>query len=148
MGRIVRIGGRFYDLGTSNKSFLQVAKDLKKLGVKNCYFMLEIKDYTLVNVNPFSIDEKTGKPNLTKDQVSRILTECKVNPWYFLREIVRITESGSSSGVPYKANRGNIAQAWCTLHNLDSWLCLPRRICCLYTWRHVYQTPLIAGNSR
>lgn len=125
--RIVRYKGHFYDMGTSNKSFLQVASDLKKLGVENCYFMLEIFDYTLVNVNPHVIDEKTGKTILTKDQISRVLTECARNPWYFLREIVRITESGSSTGVPYIANRGNIAQAWCILHNLDSWLCLPRQ---------------------
>lgn len=134
MARIIRLNGRFYDLGTSNLSFRQLSVDLKTLGVKNCYFMLEIIDYTLVNVNPFAVDEKTGKTTLTRDQVSRILTECKRNPWYFLREIVRITESGSSDGVPYRANRGNIAQAWCILHNLDSWLCLPRRDCCLYTW--------------
>ena len=45
--RIKRIKNRYYDTGTKNKSFLQVAKDLNKLGIKNYYFMLEIKDYTL-----------------------------------------------------------------------------------------------------
>ena len=50
--RIMCINGRFYDTGTSNKSFLQVAKDLKTLGVKNWYFMLEIKDPALINGNP------------------------------------------------------------------------------------------------
>ena len=42
--RIKRIKGRYYDTGTKNKSFLQVAKDLKQLGIKNYYFMLEIRD--------------------------------------------------------------------------------------------------------
>ena len=42
--RIITIKGKFYDTGTSNKSFLQVAKDLKALGVKEWYFMVEIKD--------------------------------------------------------------------------------------------------------
>ena len=41
-GRIAHIGDKYYDLGTGNKSFLQVAKDLKTLGIKNYYFMLEI----------------------------------------------------------------------------------------------------------
>ena len=88
--------------------------------------MLEIKDPTLINVDPFAIDEKTGKTSLTKDQVSRIMIECRNNPWYYLREIARIPDPGGTS-VPYLANRGNIAQAWCIWKGLDSWLCLPRR---------------------
>ena len=48
------------------------------------------------------------------------------NPWYFLREIARIPDQGGSP-VRYKANRGNIAQAWCITKGLDSWLCLPRQ---------------------
>lgn len=117
--RIKRIKNRYYDTGTKNKSFLQVAKDLNKLGIKNYYFMLEIKDYTLVDVDPYS-------PNLTQDQVSRIMTECTRNIWYYLREICRIPSQGGV-GVSFKANRGNIAQTWCVLHGIDSWLCLPRQ---------------------
>ena len=117
--RIKRIKNRYYDTGTKNKSILQVAKDLNKLGIKNYYFMLEIKDYTLVDVDPYS-------PNLTQDQVSRIMTECTRNIWYYLREICRIPSQGGV-GVSFKANRGNIAQTWCVLHGIDSWLCLPRQ---------------------
>ena len=117
--RIKRIKNKFYDTGTSNKSFLQVAKDLKQLGIKNYYFMLEIYDYSLVDIDPYS-------PNLTMDQISRIMNECTRNIWYYLREICRIPSQGGV-GVPYKANRGNIAQTWCILHGIDSWLCLPRQ---------------------
>lgn len=117
--RIKRINGKFYDTGTSNKSFLQVAKDLKSLGIKNFYFMLEIRDYTLIDVDPFS-------PNLTLDQISRIMNECTTNVWYYLREVARIPNQGGPP-VPFKANRGNIAQTWCLLHGIDSWLCLPRQ---------------------
>jgi len=81
--------------------------------------MLEIYDYSLVDVDPYS-------PDLTRDQVSRIMNECTRNMWYYLREICRIPMQGGV-GVPYKANRGNIAQAWCTLHGIDSWLTLPRQ---------------------
>lgn len=117
--RIKKLKGKFYDTGTKNKSFLQVAKDLKSLGIKNYYFMLEIKDPYLINIDPYS-------PNLTQDDVSRITTECVKNIWYYLREVCRIPSPG---GIPvhYIANRGNIAQTWCTLHGIDSWLCLPRR---------------------
>lgn len=126
MARIIKIKGKYYDTGTSNKSFLQVAKDLKTAGVKNWYFMLEIKDPYLVNVNPFAVD-KDGKSTCTKDQVDRITAECIHNFWYYLREISRIPTAGIDGGIPYIANRGNIAQAWCLLHGIDSWLCLPRQ---------------------
>lgn len=136
--RIKRLGKKFYDTGTTNKSFLQVAKDLKSLGVKNYYFMLEIKDYSLVGVDPFS-------PNLTRDDISRIITECTRNIWYYLREVCRIPSQGGIP-VPFKANRGNIAQTWCIIHGIDSWLCLPRQqgktqsILAVFAWAYSFGT--------
>ena len=124
--RIVRIQGHLIDLGTSNKSFLQVAKDLKSFGIKNWWFMLEIFDPSLVSIDPYAINKLTGEPNLSKDQVARITYEIVRNPWYYLREISRIPDQGGVS-IPYKANRGNIAQAWCFVHGVDSWLNLPRQ---------------------
>ena len=136
--RIKRIGNKYYDTGTSNKSFLQVAKDLKSLGIHNYYFMLEIYDYSLVNIDPYA-------ENLTRDQISRIMTECTRNPWYYLREVCRIPDQGGV-GIPFKANRGNIAQTWLTLHGIDSWLCLPRQqgktisFLCLLSWAYSFGT--------
>lgn len=136
--RIKRIGNKFYDVGTANKSFLQVAKDLKSLEIHNYYFMLEIYDYSLVNIDPYA-------GNLTKDQISRIMTECTRNPWYYLREVCRIPDQGGV-GIPFKANRGNIAQTWLTLHGIDSWLCLPRQqgktisFLCLISWAYSFGT--------
>jgi hypothetical protein len=124
-GRIARINNHLIDLGTQNKSFLQVAQDLKTLGRKNWYFMLEIYDYSLVNIDPYALDSN-GHTSLSQDQVTRIMTECMRNPWYYLRELCRIPDPGGTA-VPYIANRGNIAQAWCIFHGLDSWLCLPRQ---------------------
>lgn len=136
--RIKRIGNHYYDTGTSNRSFLQVAKDLKQLGVKNYFFMLEVYDYSLVTVDPYA-------ENLTRDQISRIMTECTRNPWYYLREVCRIPDQGGV-GIPFKANRGNIAQTWLTLHGIDSWLCLPRQqgktisFLCLLSWAYSFGT--------
>lgn len=136
--RIKRIGNKFYDVGTANKSFLQVAKDLKSLGIHNYYFMLEIYDYNLVSIDPHA-------ENLTRDQISRIMTECTRNPWYYLREVCRIPDQGGV-GIPFKANRGNIAQTWLTLHGIDSWLCLPRQqgktisFLCLLAWAYSFGT--------
>ena len=124
--RIISKNGKFYDTGTKNKSFIQVAKDLRSLGVQNWYFMLEIKDPTLINVDPYA-EDGNGHTTLTKDQISRINLECLNNMWYYLREIARIPAAGNPRGIPYKANRGNIAQAWTLLNGIDSWLCLPRQ---------------------
>lgn len=66
--RIQKIKGKFYDTGTTNKSFLLVASDLKRLGIKNFYFMLEIRDPSIVGVNPYD-------PNLNMDQIARIINE-------------------------------------------------------------------------
>lgn len=116
---VVRKGNKYYHIGTKNKSFLEVSRDLKELGIKNHYFMLELKNPNVANLDPYS-------DNLTIEQISDIINECMVNPWYYLREVARIPTDG---GVPirYKANRGNIAQAWCLLHGVDSWLVLPRQ---------------------
>ena len=128
--RIICVKGRFYDTGTSNKSFLQVAMDLKTLGVREWYFMLEIKDPSLINVDPFAVREGTDEPTLTKDQISRITIECVHNIWYYLREVVRIPDQGSTSGgARYRLDRGNLALNYCMMLNLNVFIEEPRRIC-------------------
>lgn len=117
--RIYRIHNKFYDFGTSNQSFRQLAKDLKIVGVKNFYFMLEVKDHTVAYIDPYSAV-------LSKDAISRVVFECRRNMWYYIREVARIPEQGGTSS-PYLANRGNIAQAWCFLNGIDSYLNLPRQ---------------------
>lgn len=124
-GRIARVRDKLYDIGTSNKSFLKVAKDLQTVGIKNALFMLEIKDPAIISINPHASD-KDGHTTLSRDQIGRVMTECARNPWYFLREVVRIPDQGGTS-VVYRANRGNIAQAFCIWKGYDSWLCLPRQ---------------------
>lgn len=124
--RIISYNGRYYDFGTQNTSFLNVAKDLRTREIKNWYFMLEIKDPSLIHIDPYAVDSN-GETTLTKDQIMRITTECLHNMWYYLREIARIPTPGITGGIPYIANRGNIAQAWCLLRGIDSWLCLPRQ---------------------
>lgn len=123
--RLFRSGDKLYDLGTPNKSFIKVALTLKKLGIKKWYFMLEIRDPNLINVNPYATDQY-GNITLSEDQITRITLEIARNPWYYLREVIRIPDPGGNP-VPYNANRGNIAQAWCALHGVDSWLNLPRQ---------------------
>lgn len=118
-----------YDLDTTNISFLQTAADLKKVGVENNMFFLALYDKSLLGVDPFS-------QGLSRDMIERISLECIRNPWYFLRECVRIPEQGGAvgpgSGSPFILHRGNLAASYCFFNNVDFYLVIPRQ--CFKTW--------------
>ena len=113
-----------YDVNTTNLSFLQTASDLKRLGIKNNMFFLKLYDRSLLGVNPFA-------PNLSNELIDRIALECMMNPWYFLRECVRIPEQGGAtgpgSGSPFLLHRGNLAAAYCFFNSVDFYLVIPRQ---------------------
>lgn len=110
----------YYDTDTKNLSFIQTAMDLKNLGIKNNIFFLALYDRELVGVDPYS-------SLLSANMKVRIVTECIVNPWYYLREVARIPDQGGT-GIPFQLNRGNLASAWCFIHSIDHYLCIPRQI--------------------
>lgn len=103
------------DLQTTNTSFLKTAEVFKKMGVKNCYFHLQLNNPSLVGVDPYD-------PNLTDDQKVMIFNECRVNLWYFLREVCRL-----GGGRRFIGNRANISFAWCWLNHLTTMLIMPRQ---------------------
>lgn len=109
-----------YDMNTKNLSFIQTAIDLHRLGVKNNRFFLMLYNEDLVGVDPHS-------PFLTEQQMFDVINECYINPWYFLREVVRIPDQGGS-GIAYQLNRGNLASTFLYLLNVDHYLVLPRQI--------------------
>ena len=109
-----------YDVDTKNISFLQTAMDLKKLGIEKNIFFLKLYDVSLRGIDPYS-------PFLTEDQIIRIINECVVNPWYFLREICLIPDQGGK-GIPYQLNRANLAATWCFLNGIDFYEVIPRQI--------------------
>lgn len=102
---------------TTNLSFLKLYHILTELGIKNSTFFLTLYDRSLLDVDPF--DE-----NLTDEQISRIIYECTINPWYFLREAVRVPASGISK---FEIHRGNLALIWAVLNNIDVYNILPRQ---------------------
>lgn len=107
------------DTKTTNISFKQTAADLHRLGVKNNLFMLRLYDKTLQGVDPFS-------PLLTQDMVMRIINECIINPWYYLREIARIPEQGGTS-IPFQLHRGNLAVVFLFINGIDNYITIPRQ---------------------
>ena len=131
----------FYDTETNNLSFLQVASDLKKLGIKNNMFFLRLYDKGLQGIDPH------GPITVMSNELcQRIMAECIRNPWYYLREVCRIPDQGNSNGIPYKLNRANLAATWCFVNNIDHYLTIPRQvgktqsIIANLTWAYLFGT--------
>jgi hypothetical protein len=121
MSNIVKIGDKYYDFATRNQSFLLTAKELKTVGIKNYYFMLEVKhpEFGVQDLDPYD-------KNLTAEDIGRIITECKHNPWYFFREVARVPVPGAGN-VPAILLRPSAAAIWCFMNSVDFLLCQPRQ---------------------
>ena len=121
MSDIRRIGDRYYDFGTKNSSFLLTAQELKILGIKNWYFMLEVKHPNLgvQDIDPYAKD-------ISKEDIARICIECKQNPWFFFREVAKVPVRGSGNKMPI-LSRASLALIWCFIHSVDVILCQPRQ---------------------
>lgn len=111
----------YYQMSTSNTSFLNMHHYLKAIGIKNNRFMLVLYDPDLAGVDPYD-------PNLSLAIKTKILKEVQRNYWYFLREVVRVPSSGSPQGIRYELNRGNLAYNFCTMYNLNTFFEMPRQV--------------------
>lgn len=100
---------------TKNESYLKLAGTYYAMGIKNYAFMLALHDQSLKDVDPFS-------PLLTELEMIKIAIECKINPWYYFREIAKVPARSGSDAVPLLANRGNIALYWCFFNHVMTYL--------------------------
>lgn len=124
-----------YHWSTQNKSFLDMHYFLKMKGIKNNAFFLALYDKDLEYIDP-------RDPRLNTFLKQKVLRECQFNYWYFLREIVRIPDTGGAinSGVMYKLDRGNLALNFGFTLNWNMFLELPRQFgkttsaLCWYLW--------------
>lgn len=120
-----------YQYNTKNTSFLKMYKILSDFGIENNAFFLELKDESLIDVDPLD-------PNLDKNTKLRVINEVMNNPWYYLREVVRIPTAGEKR--MFELTRGTLAICWSVLNNLSSFVVLPRQcyktytICGVYSW--------------
>ena len=110
----------YYHHSTSNKSFIDMALYLKDRGVQHYEFMLLLLDPDLAGVNPHD-------PRLSTVMKTKILRECIYNPWYFIREVVRVPTDGNPLGIPFILHRGNLAMLFCLMLNLNTMCILPRQ---------------------
>lgn len=130
-----------YQLETSNKSFVDMYCYLRDKGIKNNKFFLVLYDRDLAGVDP-------RDPRLNEIMKMKILRECKINFWYFIREVVRIPDQGGSvgGGVRYKLHRGNLALNYGFILNWNMFLELPRQFgktisaICWYLWVYNFGT--------
>ena len=115
---------KFYDFKTKNKSFLELYQDLYKLGVKNNKFFLRLYDTDLQGVDVYS-------PVLPKETQIKIFIECLINPWYWLREVLRIPVDGLpievAGGTAYRIDRNNAACWYLFLNGIDHYQSKPRQ---------------------
>lgn len=94
------------DVETTNKSFLRLSAVYREMGINNHAFILTLCNPLLQGVDPFD------EANLTFEQKLMIAYECKINPWYFFREILKAPAQAGGEAVRFEANRGNIALIW------------------------------------
>lgn len=122
---------------TKNISFIKLFRHLKDQGVKNNKFFLKLYDSSLMMVDPHS-------KHLTKEQKGKIIVEITRNPWYFLREVVRIPAPGKA--LRFELHRGNLAVVWAILNNFNPILLLPRQkgktmsVAAILAWIYDYGT--------
>ena len=109
------------DLKTTNESFLRLASIYRdSMGISNCAFILALLQPELSGLDAHS-------PFLTDEQKYKIGLECKYNPWYYFREVVRIPPTSGNVPSPFLANRGNIALIWSFLCHVDIAVIQPRQ---------------------
>ena len=126
---------------TSNQSFVDMYNYLKMKGIQNNDFFLALLDTGLAGVDP-------RDPNLPPHMKARILRECQLNYWYFLREVVRIPDQGGTvgSGKRYKLHRGNLAMNFLFILNFNQFVEMPRQhgktigALCRYLWVYNFGT--------
>lgn len=108
------------DTKTKNESFLRLASVYRSMGIKNHAFILSLINPKLQGVDPYD-------PDLTIEQISMIGMECKMNFWYYVREVARAPAIGGIGSTYVEANRGNISAWWLFFNHILYTLIQPRQ---------------------
>lgn len=106
---------------TTNPSFVKMSVLLSKMGIKNNKFFLFLSQPELMHHDPHNLTD----PSMELRQ--RIAYECKVNPWYYFREVVRIPIAGDAP-THFNLSRANLAMMWLFFNNTDLFLIMPRQL--------------------
>lgn len=129
---------RIYDYNTKNKAFLNIHKLLKLLGVKNHSEHLQLFNKDLLGVD-------VRDPRLTDDLRFAIFQECKMNLWYFLREVVVVPEGDNM--LPFDLNIGAFCTTWLCTRNQNFLYIISRQIGKTFLLTTILAWVLIFGGS-
>lgn len=103
------------DTGSRNTSWVQQCANYKAMGVRHWYFPLALLQPVLAQYDPHD-------PNLPEDIKLLMILECEKNPWYFLREVLRVPANSGKGTFPLRANRGNIAMFWSSFNSFTTYV--------------------------
>lgn len=105
---------------TKNESFIKMHRILKNMGIDNNAFFMALHDKELENIDPHTLKDPS------KELATRIGVECTRNPWYYIREIVRLPASGIEN-IPFQLNRANLFIYWSFFNSIPLYLIQPRQ---------------------
>lgn len=105
---------------TRNRTAVELALKLRMMGVENHLFFLALHDKDLEFVDPHD-------PNLSIEMMAKVGIECKINPWYFFREVARVPAVAGTAASIVRINRSNVALWWCFFCHIYIILTQPRQ---------------------
>ena len=105
---------------TTNRSWVKLAHVYREMGIKNYGFHLALHNPKLEAIDPH--DE-----NISEQDIVAIVLECKENPWYFFREVLRVPTPGSPVNNRIRANRFNVAAWWLFFNHITTLCICPRQ---------------------
>lgn len=111
----------YKDFHTKNKTFVEMSKFLRMVGVKNNSFMLSLNNQDLIGVDPYD-------PNLSDEMKKTVVEECKENLWYFLREAARIPTNYPGGGYfTFELNPATLSVAYSMWMSHSLYINAPRQ---------------------
>lgn len=110
-----------FDANTNNVDFIRMFLLLKRMGIENNKFFLIVTQPELRGIDPHNLKDDSQELKL------KIAYECKVNPWYFFREVIRIPVVGHD-GIHFILNRANLSLIWLFFNHIDNLLVMPRQL--------------------
>ena len=98
------------DINTKNKSFVDICYLFKEMGIKNHLFPLALIQPELQGIDYFN-------PDMDEATATKVRIECEINPWFFIREILRFYPLSGEGSNPVICNRAVIGFWWALLNH-------------------------------
>ena len=97
---------------TNNSTFIRMTRVLKQMNIKNHLFPLALLDPELKDIDPHKLKDTSTEMKI------KIAYECRYNPWYYFREVIRVPAPGGLP-IPFTLNRANLSMIWSYYNNIN-----------------------------